>query len=80
MKHTFQSHSSTPNFSFPCGISGCTQTFRTYAAISTHLQRKHPKCDSDGSLLEPIEASTTGSALDETTEESEGPILEDSNF
>lgn len=45
MKHTFQSHSSTTNFRFTCGISGCVQTFRTYSAITSHLQRKHPDCE-----------------------------------
>lgn len=41
MKHTFLCHSSTPNFLYPCGISGCIQTFKTFSAISSHIQRKH---------------------------------------
>ena len=41
MKHTFQCHSSIPNFKYSCGVSGCTQTFKTYSAILSHLQRKH---------------------------------------
>lgn len=45
MRHVFQSHSSTPNFVFSCGISGCIQTFKTFSAIQSHLQRKHSGCD-----------------------------------
>lgn len=45
MRHTFQCHSSTPNFLYPCGISGCIQTFKTFSSICSHLQRKHPHCD-----------------------------------
>ena len=45
MKHTFQCHSSTLNFMYPCGVSGCTQTFKTFSAITSHFQRKHPHCD-----------------------------------
>ena len=41
MRHTFESHSSTPNFLFTCGISGCTQTFKSYSSISAHVRRKH---------------------------------------
>ena len=41
MRHTFECHSSTPNFRYPCGISGCVQTFSTYSGISSHLRRKH---------------------------------------
>lgn len=44
MRHTFECHSSTPNFLYPCEVSGCTQTFKTFSAISSHLQRRHP-CD-----------------------------------
>ena len=45
MKHVFECHSSTPNFRFSCGISGCVQTFKTYSAYSSHLKRKHENCD-----------------------------------
>ncbi len=41
MRHTFECHSSTPNFRYPCGVSGCIQTFSTYSGISSHLRRKH---------------------------------------
>ncbi len=47
MKHTFQCHSGTPNFSFQCGFHGCIQNFRTYSAMASHLQRKHPNWDSE---------------------------------
>ncbi len=45
MKHIFQCHSSTPNFTYICGISGCVQSFRAYTAYASHLQRKHSDCD-----------------------------------
>lgn len=41
MTHTFQAHSSAPNFIFRCGINGCVQTFRRFSAISSHIKRKH---------------------------------------
>lgn len=34
-----------PIFNYPCGISGCIQTFKTMSAICSHLQRKHPHFD-----------------------------------
>lgn len=46
MKHTFQCHSSTPTFSYTCGISGCIQTFKTYSGFTTHLSRKHSDWES----------------------------------
>jgi len=45
MKHTFECHSSTPNFKYTCGISGCTQSLRTHSAILSHIQRKHRDVD-----------------------------------
>ena len=47
MKHTFQCHSSAPNFRHSCGISGCIQTFKTFSAICSHIQRRHPCYDLD---------------------------------
>ena len=41
MRHTFESHSSEPNFSFTCGIDGCRQTFNKYSSIKAHISRKH---------------------------------------
>ena len=41
MRHTFESHSSEPNFSFTCGIDGCRQTFNKYSSIKSHISRKH---------------------------------------
>lgn len=45
MTHTFQAHSSAPNFVFKCGINGCIQTFRKFAAISSHIRRRHQGFD-----------------------------------
>ena len=47
LRHTFESHSSLPNFSFNCPVDGCNQTFQTFSAISSHLSRKHPTHDLD---------------------------------
>ena len=41
MRHTFESHSSEPNFSFTCGIDGCPQTFECYSSIRSHISRRH---------------------------------------
>ena len=41
MTHTFQAHSSAPNFSFKCGINGCVQTFHRFSAITLHIRRRH---------------------------------------
>ena len=45
MTHTFQAHSSAPNFVFKCGINGCIQTFRKFSAISSHIRRRHQGFD-----------------------------------
>ena len=42
MRHTFECQASTPNFRYPCGFSGCIQTFATFSGISSHLQSQHP--------------------------------------
>ena len=41
IKHTFDCHSSLPGFQFVCCLSGCTRTFKTYSAISSHINRDH---------------------------------------
>ncbi len=45
MRHTFEAHSSVPNFRFTCGVEGCSQTFVTYSAMKSHLARKHRGID-----------------------------------
>ena len=47
LRHTFEAHSSAPGFIFTCGVDGCSQTFRTYSGINSHLQRKHRGRDYD---------------------------------
>ena len=42
LRHTFETHSSEPNFKFICGIDGCLQSFTLYSSINSHIQRKHP--------------------------------------
>ena len=41
IKHTFDCHSALPGFQFVCCLSGCTRTFKTYSAISSHINRDH---------------------------------------
>ena len=41
IKHTFDCHSSLPGFQFVCCLSGCSRTFKTYSAISSHINRDH---------------------------------------
>lgn len=65
MKHTFQCHSSTPNFKYRCEISGCTQTLKTYSAILSHLQRKHKDWAKMQSVEEPIEDASRSQLQEE---------------
>ena len=43
LRHTFECHSSTPTFLFNCPALGCSQSFRTFSGISSHIVRKHPR-------------------------------------
>ena len=45
MRHSFEAHSSSPNFTYTCGINGCPQTFTSFSAIKSHLGRKHRGVD-----------------------------------
>ena len=77
MQHMFQCHSSTPNFRWKCGISGCLQFFRTYSAFASHLQRKHHGCDYVYTQLAgpSIDGSFEGSdATDEWSEDVPGAL------
>lgn len=51
MRHSFEAHSSSPNFSFACGIDGCPQTFTTFAAITSHLRRRHRGVELESAAL-----------------------------
>lgn len=55
MRHTFEAHSSVPNFSFTCGVEGCSQTFSTYSAMKSHLSRRHRGVDFDEVQSTPIQ-------------------------
>ena len=48
MRHAFETHSSEPNFKFSCIF--CTQTFRLYSSMVSHLNRKH-KGESTSEIL-----------------------------
>lgn len=41
LRHTFECHSSLPNFLFKCPLAGCVQTFRKLTTFNSHLSRKH---------------------------------------
>ena len=51
MRHSFEAHSSSPNFSFACGIDGCPQTFKTFSAITSHLRRRHRGTELESAAL-----------------------------
>ena len=51
--HTFQAHSSTPNFVFKCGINGCVQTFRRLSAVLLHIRRRHHGFNADSPCEDP---------------------------
>lgn len=77
MRHTFESHSSVPNFLFTCGISGCTQTLRTYSRITTHIRRRHPCCNfRDLEVVTTADTSTQEGSGDELRDEDLGPESE----
>ncbi len=40
---------------YRCGISGCTQTLKTFSAILSHIGRKHRNCDFTD--LEPVDTA-----------------------
>lgn len=71
MRHTFESHSSAPNFSFTCGLSGCMQTLKTYSGISSHLRRKHPTGNFDD-----LEVECPAAAFEQDT----GVYVDEPNF
>lgn len=51
MRHSFEAHSSSPNFSFTCGIDGCSHSFTTFSAVMSHLNRKHKGVDLDSAAF-----------------------------
>ena len=59
LRHTFQSHSNEPNFLFTCGVEGCQQTFRTYASICSHLNRKYRHANLEEAQSEIIAGTST---------------------
>lgn len=53
LRHTFEAHSREANFSFTCGVEGCSQTFTKYSAILSHLSRKHRGVDFEKAYVTP---------------------------
>lgn len=47
MRHSFEAHSSSPNFIFTCGVNGCPQTFSKLSGMMSHLSRKHKGVELD---------------------------------
>lgn len=56
MRHTFECHSSEPNFKFSCHY--CNQSFSKYSSISSHLSRKHRVGDDNGNVFIPDTAAS----------------------
>ena len=72
MTHTFQAHSSAPNFVFKCGINGCVQTFCRFSAITSHIRRRHHGFNPDSSCEDPfIESMEVDSSTNSTSEQNE---------
>ena len=61
MRHSFEAHSSSPNFIFTCGVDGCPQTFTKLSGIMSHLSRKHKGVNLDNSQVESEISPTFGS-------------------
>ena len=59
MRHSFENHSSEPNFSFLCGINDCIRRFSNLSTINSHISRKH--CDDDLDIVQ-IEAALSPEA------------------
>ena len=45
IRHTFEAHSSEPNFSLRCDVNGCTKTTSNYSTLMSHLSRQHREVD-----------------------------------
>ena len=41
IRHTFEAHSSEPNFNFTCSVKGCTKTCDKFSTMLSHLSRSH---------------------------------------
>ena len=64
--HIGRVHSHSPNFSFTCGLDGCLTTFKSYASLKKHIQRRHKnKVDPIG----PAEESTSSILTDDNEQE-----------
>ena len=75
MTHTFQAHSSAPNFSFKCGINGCVQTFRRLSAITSHIRRRHHGFNPDSPCEYPfIDSMDVDNSTTSTQNESSSDI------
>ena len=69
MRHSFEAHSSSPNFIFTCGVNGCPQTFSKLSGMMSHLSRKHKGVDLDNtqvvSEFSPTSREENNATLDE---------------
>ena len=52
MRHSFEAHSSLPNFLFTCGVNGCLQSFSKLSGMTSHLSRKHKGVDLENAQVE----------------------------
>ncbi len=67
LRHSFQAHSSVPNFSFSCDVEGCHQTFKKYSSIQSHLNRKHRNCDLENIRNDLEHGSSVGNDFDQNS-------------
>ena len=82
MRHSFEAHSSSPNFIFTCRVNGCPQMFSKLSGMMSHLSRKHKGVDLKSSHVESQFSSTTREEQrDERMDvgEAESAVLDDSN-
>ena len=64
MRHSFEAHSSSPNFSFACGVHGYPQTFTALSGMASHLRRKHRGVDLDDAHSTPMMSSEEEQSCD----------------
>lgn len=74
MRHAFECHSTTPNFSYTCDIDGCVQTFRTFPAMTSHIRKKHGGSDSDPTIP-PVSFITEQDELEESNQFQESDTI-----
>ena len=52
IRHTFECHSSLPNFSIECPVTFCRQIFKNFSTFNSHFTRKHSGYVVDNNLAD----------------------------